>query len=477
MVLLEHASGSAGDVSPSPSPAAAAAAAASSETAAATSSDKQPPQSTATTTTTTTTTPQQQQHPAFFADMAKEAIANTTAFLTSTLPLLWKDLAGYLAQPSISPQTLQFLLPILVAILAGFSSTFTVLLFAWLTLFLLFKILLATTSSDPTHLRSQRVKIALPQGPFAVPLTCYSRDCVLGSSPFPCYSPTCWRRKELVAGGVAKAEVVEGESAPLAIKVSPTTTSGHLLASRTLLQAFHATRRAAIAATTGDVDRGRIPRPPLRRRMSFMSQGFAKGIFSRAHPTTNVFGVIYLEALPSLPDLHARLVQRLLADFPRFRSIATVHPANPNAAVWTVLDAQQIDVARLLVHAEMESPEDVEKHVEQHMHRFWDPALPVWRLHVLRSRSPERVASALVLEVHHGIGDGLSLVRVALAAVTDAAGGPFPPIEYRKPHPKIPGGLVGKARWVAEMVGRFAAALWVIVLNALWVADTETAVK
>ncbi|KAJ3201512.1 hypothetical protein HDU67_001240, partial [Dinochytrium kinnereticum] len=278
------------------------------------------------------------------------------------------------------------------------------------------------------------------------------------------------------------AAVDRSDTTVLSFEITPTSSNGHVLMTGAGLREALFARSAAAAATKGDQMKHRYeenvgPRPPLRRKMSFMSQGFAKGIFSRQLPTTNVFGIMYLEELPSLQDLKRDLCTRILTDFPRFRSILTVSPVNPQAAIWTELDLAHIDLDRLFIFGQIKTADDVCRHVETHMNRFWETDLPVWRCHVLRSLDRDACPSAVVLECNHAIGDGLSLVRVALSAITDKEGAPFPPIEYVKKHPVLPKGFVPLARWAVDLTVRFVVALWAIILNALWIADTETAVK
>ncbi|KAI8843034.1 hypothetical protein BC829DRAFT_401173 [Chytridium lagenaria] len=357
--------------------------------------------------------------------MTSSSLSSSSSVISAAILSCSKLIASVpsaLRSVSLDPNVLHLALPILLAFIAAFSTTLSVLLFVWLSVYLILNILLDASSVDPLPLKTRSVTIAQPNGPFGVTLACYSRDCAMGSTDLPCYSPTCPLRNKSAVPSELRTESSDGTHL-LSFKIASSSSNGSLqMSSSAIREGINMRRAAAATSSRSSAAANDIPRPPLRRRMSFMSQGFAKGIFSRHIPTTNVFGVMHLDDLPTLDELKDQLCGRILHEFPRFRS---------------------------------------------HFNRFWEDHLPVWRCHVLKSTNP-KVPSAVILETHHGLGDGLSLVKVAL-------GNTFPPITYVKKHPEMPHGVLNIVKWVGDIAGRFVLAFVEIILNAIWRADSETA--
>ncbi|KAJ3109035.1 hypothetical protein HDU97_009153 [Phlyctochytrium planicorne] len=394
-------------------------------------------------------------------------------------------------------------IPIAMSIALANSSIASALLFLWLSIYLIFIVLLDNVNVDDRSvprgstqkvLSSQLVDGASTRVP--VPLTCYSRDCVAAElnkddllancksqqrSLYPCYSPTCPLRKGSVTGISSNSIIIpsaaDAESSSLLSvpSLSPPSVNGHLLSTPKAVQDRANFHRLATFSSTNAT--GGPRRPPLKRRMSFMSEHFGHGIFGTEIPTTNVFGVMYLEELPNLQDLRA-VLRKTMEDFPRLRSLYSLDPSDPKSgtAVWTILPVCNVDLDRLLVFKDVSSKDELCRHIEDNLNHFWDYSLPVWRCHVLRSTDPS-LPSAIAFEFHHGIGDGLSLVRVALSIITAEGGKAYPSLAYMKKHPAGPKNVVELIKSGFELVGTFFQSLWAIVLIALWIGDTPTAVK
>jgi len=154
--------------------------------------------------------------------------------------------------------------------------------------------------------------------------------------------------------------------------------------------------------------------------------------------------------------LDARALQGLfwrVAAIPRFHQ-RVVRPVN-----WFALpewrDDPRFDLRAHLRHTGLPSPggeAGLRQLVSERMGTALDPAKPLWEVEVIDSGSG---ASALLIRVHHCIGDGVALVRVLLGLADDPA--PLPPEVGKRP--EKPRGPLEWARDRLVRAGTFAQML------------------
>ncbi|KAJ3191380.1 hypothetical protein HK101_007821 [Irineochytrium annulatum] len=287
----------------------------------------------------------------------------------------------------------------------------------------------------------------------AIPMRCYSYGCsTQPASALPCYSPTCPRRANAAFSAAA----------------------------------------ATSASPKVPVPSIRIPFPPpsqiRRRRPSVVTRLLTTGLFTVSVPPTNVLGLIHLDRdqpVPTSSELHALLRMRVIDRFERFRSLLTTSPILKGVShalpVFTPLPADLIDIDGLISTHDVDDEGDISRVVEKHLNHFWDPALPLWRVHLVRAAKGR---SAIAFDIHHAIGDGLSLVQVALACITDSTGAPLPPVPdmKKRQHASPLAGLTlsnapERIRAASTLAAAFAVAMWKNITDALWTADDATCVK
>lgn len=136
----------------------------------------------------------------------------------------------------------------------------------------------------------------------------------------------------------------------------------------------------------------------------------ADAAWLRMDEATNPMVVTGLLRLPRAPDpqaLRARLEERVLAPFPRFRQRPVPGPSGP-----TWQDCPDFDLDAHLVMQDLGGGEaglaaEVGRRLGEGLP--WDR--PLWRAWLLR----DPAGTALLVRIHHALGDGFALARVLLS--------------------------------------------------------------
>lgn len=150
-----------------------------------------------------------------------------------------------------------------------------------------------------------------------------------------------------------------------------------------------------------------------------------------------ITAVLVLDGAPDHDALRRVLGERLVAPHPAFRGIPVRRHRWSPLLHWR--SADRFDLAEHLSQVLVQSPVDVvlDQVVADLMARPLDPSRPLWQMHLVTDRDG---GAALVVRVHHCVGDGSALVQVLLA-LTDPADrdatteAPRPP---REPSPSGP---------------------------------------
>ncbi len=150
-----------------------------------------------------------------------------------------------------------------------------------------------------------------------------------------------------------------------------------------------------------------------------------------------VTAVLVLDGAPDDEALLRVLRERLVAPHPSFRRVPVRRHRWSPLRQW--LPDAHFDPALHLTRVPVERPVEVvlDQVVGDLMARPLDPFLPLWQMHLVTDRDG---GAALVVRVHHCVGDGSALVQVLLA-LTDPAG-PGDPIvrggPLSEPSPRRP---------------------------------------
>jgi hypothetical protein len=203
---------------------------------------------------------------------------------------------------------------------------------------------------------------------------------------------------------------------------------------------------------------------------------------------------------PTDDDIRDMIATKLLK-FPRFHALAVeTKTVFGRATTWAPIDPSLIlnDLSKFVKRVPRKPHSTLMSTVEPLLNHFWDPNLPLWRLYIVDPLPGPTSADlntepndsdegferypAFVLEINHAIGDGLSMVRLAMELLTNAKGEPFTIPEYKKVHNDMGGaqrstGIVKRVNDSAKLGVSFLTSLWRQVLLTLWIADTPSNIK
>ena len=183
---------------------------------------------------------------------------------------------------------------------------------------------------------------------------------------------------------------------------------------------------------------GGAPRPPVADRLPLDSVDHA---WLRMDDPTNlmvVTGVLMFDDRLRMPQLRDLVSNRLLR-LPRFSQRVT---EDLLGGAWE--PAPDFDLDDHLVAETLPEGDDAEAALQALcsalMIRPFDPAKPRWQFHLVEHYG---TGSALVLRVHHCIGDGLALIYVLLSMSDD---GPMPQLDDSADRCARPGGWLDSRR-------------------------------
>ncbi len=138
---------------------------------------------------------------------------------------------------------------------------------------------------------------------------------------------------------------------------------------------------------------------------------------------TIIQGLIYFDELPSAEELREAVAERVLL-FPRFRSLIQTNPKLPAQREFKELDRSLINLDNHIVHRTVSSDAELIRVIEKELvGKQMDLSIPGWSLWAVKNTGG---LSCCVLNIHHGIGDGVSLMKVQMELLTDKLGNKIP---------------------------------------------------
>lgn len=162
-----------------------------------------------------------------------------------------------------------------------------------------------------------------------------------------------------------------------------------------------------------------MPTPMLHTEKAMIFGAFHAPEVESPPMITN--GVGLFDRLPEESRLRAD-VTRVAMKFVRMRSVPT------RDGQW--LPQEQLDFAYHVIHEERVADDAaVYRKVEELSTKPLDLSRPLWAIHLIPNRGGD---SALVFRLHHGVGDGLSVMRVVSEMATLQDGSPLPEPEGLK---------------------------------------------
>ncbi len=143
----------------------------------------------------------------------------------------------------------------------------------------------------------------------------------------------------------------------------------------------------------------------------------------RPHNRALVVAVLQLSGELDLDALRARVQERMVDPYPRFRQ--RVHPSMPSPR-WGMLTARwqhdrTFDLGQHVVGPLCDHPCDdkaLQRLAGTLLGQPLDPERPPWQMHLVRLHGG---GSALVARFHHGLADGIALASVLLRLADDVA--------------------------------------------------------
>ncbi|KNC96778.1 acyltransferase, WS/DGAT/MGAT [Spizellomyces punctatus DAOM BR117] len=259
-------------------------------------------------------------------------------------------------------------------------------------------------------------------------MTCYSPSCKDGQT---CYSPSCVRGANRIAPTVARVEK------PYEVR-----------------------------------------HPKRERKMSLFSQILSHkcGAFptKTGIPPTTVHSVFYLEKLPTVTQLKRLLEERILSRYHRFSAI----PIESQDGTISWQPYETVDTDAHIIRKTISSESEIKTYVESLFGRMWDVSKPLWFVHLLQNDNNGN--SAIVFEIHHVLGDGLSQMQILGDFVTNENGQPltmdekkFKKLQSRRPKPSLLSRVWTRTVLFANTGRAFVKVLGLPILRG----DSETAVK
>ncbi|KAI8844595.1 hypothetical protein BJ741DRAFT_588848 [Chytriomyces cf. hyalinus JEL632] len=229
------------------------------------------------------------------------------------------------------------------------------------------------------------------------------------------------------------------------------------------------------------------PQVPLRRRMSTNSQLFTRGPWGAANEPSNIVGTFWLQEKPDGPrfsvnELKDILGQRALR-FERLRSLLVTTATDLRE--WQPLTDEEIDLDLHVSTTTIPRKSLIKHLVGERLRHRWDEGLLPWRAVLVRVDEDPSVC-CVIIDLHHGVGDGLSCVRVLFDMLTLDAEGmrKLPPMMdmknmKAKPNRRKAGLIAVQQAVVSHILILLAvfAGLWRTILNAVWIADTPNGLR
>ncbi|KAJ3096533.1 hypothetical protein HDU97_005794 [Phlyctochytrium planicorne] len=171
---------------------------------------------------------------------------------------------------------------------------------------------------------------------------------------------------------------------------------------------------------------------PIRRDMSWLTRKLVTGFPpSFGIPDSIIQAILYFDNLPPVGRFKAELLTRLALKFDRFRSVPVYHTTN-TPTMWrrlwtrrgsaTVVQWERIEMFNVHPHvilATVRDDEGLDRYLKGLAGIQLDKSMPLWNVHMVQNM---RGKSCIVFNIHHAIGDGLSMMLAATSLFTNEEG-------------------------------------------------------
>ena len=159
-------------------------------------------------------------------------------------------------------------------------------------------------------------------------------------------------------------------------------------------------------------------------RLSMLDAGFLEAEDSDRHVSLAVAGLSILEG--PIPDYHAILdgISERLLSIPRFRQVLRSRPFDLGAPDW--VDDPKFNLLQHVRRAALPQPGDdreLFRFAADVMERRLDRDRPLWECWIIEGLADGRWA--ILMKIHHCIGDGIATMRMLGNLSDDGAGGTF----------------------------------------------------
>ncbi|KAJ3224929.1 hypothetical protein HK099_007649 [Clydaea vesicula] len=154
-----------------------------------------------------------------------------------------------------------------------------------------------------------------------------------------------------------------------------------------------------------------------KRRMSYFSRIIIDELYPKTVgvPSFNITSLLYFKNLPDLEKLKELLNEKIVPLY-KFTSIPHENKADK---IWEWKEYVFFNLDNHIIQTEVDDQQGVLKYLDSLVYRQLPPTKPLWCAHLIKNKSGD---SALILEVHHAVCDGISLMKLAMKLVTKEDG-------------------------------------------------------
>ncbi|CAN1793903.1 Wax ester synthase/diacylglycerol acyltransferase 11 [Linum perenne] len=204
-------------------------------------------------------------------------------------------------------------------------------------------------------------------------------------------------------------------------------------------------------------------------------------------PNFNVYIIAIMGCKTKIdPFLVISKLPHTLLKHPRFSSLQVIHILREKQMKWVPTTVNLKNHVIIPNIGDSSSFAAGQKFVEDYISNLTKTTIdgskqPLWDLHILNIKTAPDSESLGVFRIHHSLGDGTSLMSLLLACTRQMSDPEaLPTIPTRKPKKEDDvewGGNGGVLAGVGRVTWRMMVKVWMMVVLAIGLTDTETALK
>lgn len=164
------------------------------------------------------------------------------------------------------------------------------------------------------------------------------------------------------------------------------------------------------------------------RRMSLMTNTLAKGSYpvNSGVPHTVIHGIMWMKKLPTTEGIKRLITEKILMNNSFGRFLCPVIDQGSQCIWQKAVNIDQFPIDEHVFDVYVNNEKELLQFVEGLLLKPLNMSRPVWEFYVLHNQDPTGEGrSAVVPRIHHAIGDGISMLNVIQALLTDEEGNPF----------------------------------------------------